>query len=332
MIFISNTFSTETSYENQTKKAINNKFIEEFLEEQITKKLKEWSKDSSLEFDNVCKAISVSAESRVKAGEVRTATKQNLSEKMGMKTDRIKNFVDCLSKEVSERELFISEGLSAQSSLKQARNGKTQALMCIRGKLLNTIKADYSKMFANELIMDIMKVVGTGIEVANGRKNTLGDFNIENRRFDKIILSADADVDGLHIVSLLLTMFWKLTPKLIEQGYIYVLDTPLYEIKVLDGADKGKYFYAYSDEEMEKICKGKKVSLARNKGLGEVDKEQMSVFLNPETRRLTRITMQDGKKAQKNFEIFMDKNNPERKEYMLKNLSKYITDDEGEDE
>ena len=325
LIFISHTETEEPpSFKGQTKDLIANYFIKQFLITQISKKLKEWSKENSLEFDNVCKQISINVESRTKASEIRSVTKQNLSEKMGMKTDRIKNFVDCLSKEVSERELFISEGLSAQSSLKQARNGRTQALMCIRGKSLNLYKADYKKIFENDLVMDMMKVVGTGVEVENGRKNTLGDFNIENRRFDKIILSADADVDGLHIVSLLLTMFYKLTPKLIEQGYIYVLDTPLFEIKVLDGVDKGKYFYAYSDEEMEKISKGRKVSLARNKGLGEVDKEQMSIFLSPETRRLTKITMNDIKKAKKTLDLFMDENSQERKDYMMNNGERFI--------
>jgi len=474
MIFLSNTFSTETSYENQTKRAINNKFIEEFLAQQITKFLRDWAKENPLELEKVTNQVSINVQSRKSATAQKLATKQKLSNKMKL-DDRIKNFVDCRNKNPEDRELFIAEGLSAMGSLKQARNGETQALLAIRGKILNTLKADYSSIFKNELIMDIMKLVGTGVEMHGGKgKNNLGNFDINNRRFDKIILATDQDTDGCftgdtkiksldgntytfeelvnnnitelwvyskdengevvparavnprvtkettelveltfengfvvrctpdhrillndgtykeaqsltpndsissiyfrhskiynhriksmqhivcdvpikvydltvpgyenfmvcvdddnlegiivhncHIIALCLTLFYRLTPELIKQGYVYFLDTPLYEIQILEGKDKGKMLYAFTDQEMKDMTDGIKCKLSRNKGLGEVDYQTMAIFMSPETRHLTRVTMEDAKEAEKYLELFMGNDSADRKEYITLHGKEY---------
>jgi len=321
-IFISNTFSTETSYENQTKRAINNKFIEDFLTQQITKYLKEWAKEKPMELDKVTNQVSINIQSRKSASAQKLATKQKLTNKIKL-DDRIKNFVDCRNKDPENRELFIAEGLSAMGSLKQARNGESQALLAIRGKILNTLKTDYNTIFKNELIMDIMKLVGTGVEMKGKGKNNIGNFDIDNRRFDKIIIATDQDVDGLHIISLCLTLFYKLTPELIKQGHIYFLDTPLYEIQIQEGKNKGKMKYAFTDQEMLEMTKDIKCKVSRNKGLGEVDYQTMAIFMAPATRHLTQVTMEDAKEAEKILELFMGSDSADRKEYITLHGKEY---------
>ena len=322
LIFISNTFSTETSYENQTKRAINNKFIEDFLTQQITKYLKEWAKDDPAELAKVTNQVSINIQSRKSASAQKLATKQKLTNKIKL-DDRIKNFVDCRNKDPENRELFIAEGLSAMGSLKQARDGESQALLAIRGKILNTLKTDYNTIFKNELIMDIMKLVGTGVEMKGKGKNNIGNFDINNRRFDKIIIATDQDVDGLHIISLCLTLFYKLTPELIKQGHVYFLDTPLYEIQVQEGKHKGKMLYAFTDQEMNEMTKDIKCKVSRNKGLGEVDYQTMSIFMAPATRHLTQVTMEDAKEAEKVLELFMGNDSSDRKEYITLHGKEY---------
>lgn len=318
LIFISNTFSTETSYENQTKKAINNKFIEEFLTLQITNKLKEWAKENPMELDKVTNQVSINIQSRKSASAQKLATKQKLSSKIKL-DDKIKNFVDCRSKNASERELFIAEGLSAQSSLKNARDAYNQALLPIRGKLLNTLKVDYNTILKNELVMDIMKLVGTGIEMSHGKNNKLGNFDINNLRYDKIIIASDYDSDLLHIQNLLITLFYRLTPTLITNGNIYILETPLFEIEV-----NGKREFAFSDAERDKIIKGaKKYKISRNKGLGEINAEDLSIFMNSNRRRLIQITMNDAENASNMLELFMGNDSNARKEYITEHGSEY---------
>jgi len=319
MIFISNTFSTETSYENQTKKAINNKFIEDFLTQQITKNLKEWAKENPMELERVTNQVSINIQSRKSANAQKLATKQKLTSKIKL-DDKIKNFVDCRSKDSSERELFIAEGLSAQGSLKSARNAEFQALLPIRGKLLNTLKTDYSTIFKNELIMDIMKLVGTGVEMKAGKNNKFGNFDYSNLRFNKIIIAADSDVDGKHIESLLVTMFYRLTPELIKNNHIYILQTPLFEIEY--SGDKQKYF-AYTEEEMLIMTKDKKCKIGRNKGLGEIDAEDFAQFMHPDSRHLKLVTMDEGKEAKEMLELFMGTDSNDRKVYITEHSTEY---------
>lgn len=322
MVFISNTFSTETSYENQTKRAINNKFIEDFLTMQITKNLQSWAKDNPMELDKVTNQVSINVQSRKSATAQKLATKQKLSGKIKL-DDRIKNFVDCRNKDAVDRELFIAEGLSAMGSLKQARNGESQALLAIRGKILNTLKADYNTIFKNELIMDIMKLVGTGVEMKGRKDSKLGNFDINNRRFDKIIIATDQDVDGLHIIALCLTLFYRLTPELLKQGHVYFLDTPLYEIQVLEGKNKGQMLYAFTDQEMADMTKDTKCKVSRNKGLGEVNSDVMSIFMAPNTRHMTQVTMDDAAEAEKIFDLFMGSDSTDRKDYITLHGKEY---------
>ena len=315
MIFISNTFSTETSYENQTKKAINNKFIEDFLTQQITKNLREWAKENPMELEKVTNQVSINIQSRKSASAQKLATKQKLTSKIKI-DDKIKNFVDCRSKDSSERELLIAEGLSALGSLKQSRDANTMALLAIRGKILNTLKTDYNTIFKNELIMDIMKLVGTGVEMKQGKNNKLGNFDYNNLRFNKIIICTDEDVDGLHIISLCLTLFYRLTPELIKKGHIYFLDTPLFEIQVMEGKDKGKTLYAFTEQEMKEMTRDRRCKVSRNKGLGEVNQDVMEIFLHPDTRHLTQVTIEDAKKAEEMLNLFMGNDSAPRKDYI----------------
>lgn len=319
MIFISNTFSTETSYENQTKRAINNKFIEDFLTLQITKNLKDWSKENPMELEKVTNQVSINIQSRKSASAQKLATKQKLTSKLKI-DDKIKNFVDCRSKDSKKRELFIAEGLSAQGSLKAARDAEFQALLPIRGKLLNTLKVDYSTIFKNELIMDIMKLVGTGVEMKAGKNNKLGNFDYNNLRFNKIIIAADSDIDGKHIESLLITLFYKLTPELIKNNHIYILQTPLFEIEY--SGDKQKHF-AFSEDDMLKMTKGKKCKVGRNKGLGEIDADDFAQFMHPDTRHLLQVTIDEVENAKSMLELFMGSDSSDRKEYITAHGNEY---------
>lgn len=320
LICVISTFTQEPpSFSNQTKEAISNKFIEDFLTQQITKHLKSWAKENPMELEKVTNQVSVNFQSRKSASAQKLATKQKLTSKLKM-DDKIKNFVDCRSKDPSEKELFIAEGLSAQGSLKSARDANTQALLPIRGKLLNTLKTDYSTIFKNELVMDIMKLVGTGVEMKAGKNNKLGNFDYDNLRFNKIIIAADADIDGKHIESLLITLFYKLTPKLIENGHLYILQTPLFEIEYT--GDKKKYF-AFTEEEMEDMIKDKKCKVGRNKGLGEIDASDFAQFMHPDTRHLIQVSIEEAKSAKDMLELFMGNDSNIRKEFITEHSSEY---------
>lgn len=348
LIFISNTFSTHTDYEGQTKYAIHNRFIEDIMKEQIIEALKKWAKDDSEGYDAVCEEIIANAESRIKANELKDVMKGGITGKIKNLSDRIKKYIDCRSKDNNVAEFIIAEGDSAIGSLKSARHGEFQALLPIRGKSLNVYKANYKQLFDNEEIKNIMKIVGTGVETEESKKetktkqgkkdvktkeskkkNALPEFNINNRRFSKIIFATDEDDDAYHIRSLLICIFWKLTPELIKQGYVYYLRTPLFEIQVLSGNEKGKMLYAFTDEERDKISKqyDDKVKCSRNKGLGELQADTLNIFMTPGTRKLIRITMNDVKKAEKNLELWMGDDAEPRKKYMTEHGNEYIIEE-----
>ena len=314
LILVTNSFSTQTSYENQTKKAISNKFIQEFLTDLIKNNLQVWFIENKPEADKVIDQILINKRSREQSENQRITVKKKLMEKTDV-TNKVKKFVDCRSKDPSEREVFIAEGDSALGSLLTARNPQTQALMPIRGKILNIQKASLQSVFNSEVIMDLIRVLGCGVEV-RGKKipKDIPAFNEERLKFNKIIITADMDVDGQHIICLVTTMIYKLCPQLIEKGYLYYAMTPLFEITDRTGK-KPKTLYAFSDA-LIKNKDPKKLTIQRSKGLGENDAEMMARFINPKTRKLIKITSTEASEMNKYFDLFMGNDVGPRKNYI----------------
>ncbi|MCR4766731.1 MAG: DNA topoisomerase [Saccharofermentans sp.] len=318
LILVTNTFSTQTSYENQTKKAINNKFIQEFLVDLIKTNLQIWFIEHKPDADKIIEQVLINKRSREQSESQRITVKKKLMEKTDV-TNKVKKFVDCRSKDPEKRELFICEGDSALGSLLTARDPEYQALMPIRGKILNIQKASLQSVFASDIIMDLIRVMGCGIEV-RGKKlpKDIPQFDEERLKFNKVIITADMDVDGSHIVCLVTTMIYKLCPQLIERGYLYYAMTPLFEITDRTGK-KPETLYAFSDAERDKLVAGKdpkKITIQRSKGLGENDAEMMAKFITPGTRRFIRITSAEAEEMEKWFDLFMGNDVAPRKQYI----------------
>ncbi len=320
LIYISSSFSTITSYENQTKKSINNTFIKKFLTDVIRKNLEVIFLEDEKVTEKIIDRILINKRSREKADLARITSKKKLSKKMDL-TNKVAKFVDCREKDPSKRELFIVEGDSALGACKLSRDASFQALIPVRGKILNTLKSDYSKILKNDIIMDLMKVIGTGIEI-NSKHRNIDTFDIKDLKYDKIIITTDADVDGFQIRTLILTMFYTLAPSLLKAGKIYIVESPLYEIV----ADNKSYF-AYDDIDKKSILKrleGKKVTIHRSKGLGENEPEMMwNTTMNPETRRLIQVTYEDGAESNYYFNALLGDNIMERKLIISKEGQEY---------
>ena len=296
IIFVVSSFSTQTSYENQTKKAITNKFIQEAMTDFFRKQLEVYFIENKMDADKISNQVLINMRARIKAENTRKTLKTSLQSKMDM-TNRIQKFVDCRSKDVNEREVFIVEGDSALGACKQARDASFQAIMPVRGKILNCLKSDYDKIFKSEIITDLIKVLGCGVEVKSKAAKDLSLFDINNLRWSKILICTDADVDGFHIRTLILTMIYRLMPKIIEAGKVYIAESPLYEVTCKD-----QTYFAYNEKEMDEIKEeigDQKYTVQRSKGLGENEAEMMALTtMNPKTRRLIKVTPDD---AQKNF-------------------------------
>jgi DNA gyrase subunit B len=321
LILISSSFSTITSYENQTKKSITNKFIQAFLTESIRQKLEIFFIENKAEADLIIEQILVNKRSREKA----EITRQNIKKKLNVKSDvinKVKKFVDCRSRKPEERELFIVEGDSALGACKMARDASFQALMPIRGKILNTLKADYEKIFKSDIIMDLIRVMGCGIEIKSKHNKTLDTFSLEKLKYDKIIITTDADVDGFQIRTLILTMIYTLMPTLIEEGKVYIAESPLYEI-----VTKEQSYFAYNENEKFEIIKQldpKKFKIHRSKGLGENEPEMMwKTTMNPLTRRTILVTREDAMKTKTMFDTLLGDDIVSRKEFIQKNGDRY---------
>ncbi len=322
LVIIINSFSTVTSYENQTKKAINNKFIQEALTECLKEKLNIYFIEKPEDAEKISNQVLINKRSRENAEKARQALKGKLSGGMDP-LNRVKKFVDCRTKDLSRRELYIVEGDSALGSCKLGRDAEFQAIIPIRGKILNCLKADYGKIFKSDIIIDIIKVIGTGIEVNSKLAKDFVKFDLNNLRWDKIIICTDADVDGFQIRTLLLTMFYTLTPTLIEEGKIFIAESPLYEIST-----KRNSYFAYSDSEKNKIIDKIKsdYTVQRSKGLGENDPEMMwKTTMNPETRRLIKITTSDAQETKETFEFLLGDDLKTRKEYIEEFGEMYIS-------
>ncbi len=313
LVIVINSFSTQTSYENQTKKAVNNKFIQEALTDFIKERLKIFFIENKEVTEKAINQILINKRSRENAEQTRQAIKGKLSGNVDA-TNRIKKFVDCRSKDIEKRELYIVEGDSALGACKMARDAEFQAIIPIRGKILNCLKADLNKVFGSEIIVDIVKVLGTGIEVESKYAKDLGKFDIDNLRWSKVIICTDADVDGFQIRTLLLTLFYTLTPTLIEQGKIFIAESPLYEIET-----KSKSYFAYNDHEKNAIVGRMKqdYKVHRSKGLGENDPDMLwKTTMCPETRRLVKVTPTDEESTRETFEVLLGDDAKNRKEFI----------------
>lgn len=314
IIFVVSSFSTQTSYENQTKKAITNKFIQDAMTDFFRKQLEVYFIENKMDADKIADQVIINMRSRVKAENTRKTLKNTLQSKMDM-TNRVQKFVDCRSKDVNEREIFIVEGDSALGACKQARDANFQAIMPIRGKILNCLKCEYDKIFKSEIITDLIKVLGCGVEVRSKASKDLSAFDMNNLRWSKILICTDADVDGFHIRTLVLTMIYRLMPKLIEEGKVFIDESPLYEVTCKD-----QTYFAYNEVEMDKIREeigNQKYTVQRSKGLGENEAEMMALTtMNPATRRLILVTPDEAEKTSQIFDLLLGDNLEGRKQYI----------------
>ena len=314
VIFVVSSFSTNTSYENQTKKAITNKFIQEAMTDFFRRSLEVYFIENKMEAEKIANQVLVNMRARVKAENTRKTLKTTLQSKMDM-TNRIQKFVDCRSKYVSEREVFIVEGDSALGACKQARDARFQAVIPVRGKILNCLKSEYDKIFKNDIITDLIKVLGCGVEVRSKAAKDLSAFDMDNLRWNKVLICTDADVDGFQIRTLILTMIYRLMPKLIQAGKVYIAESPLYEVTC-----KGQTYFAYNEVEMDQIkaeIGDAPYTVQRSKGLGENEAEMMALTtMNPATRRIIQVTPSDAEETSKFFDLLLGDNLEGRKEYI----------------
>lgn len=322
LVCVISSFSSVSSYENQTKKAVTNKGIQDAMTAFLRQSLEVYFIENPLEAEKIAEQVLVNKRSRENAEKTRLNIKKKLSGNLGM-ADRVAKFVDCRSKEVEKRELFIVEGDSALGACKQARDPDFQAIMPIRGKILNCLKADYDKIFKSEIITDLLKVLGCGVEVKSKANKNLSSFDMNLLRWNKIILCTDADVDGFHIRTMLLTMIYRLTPTLIKEGKVFIAESPLYEI-----TSKNDVYFAYDEIEKDKFIEqigNEKFTIQRSKGLGENEPDMMNLTtMNPDTRRLIKVMPDDVEQTTQIFDILLGDNMQGRKDYIVEHGSEYI--------
>ncbi len=334
LALVISSFSTQTSYENQTKKAINNKFIQEAMTEFLRHQLEVYFIENKTDAEKIANQVLVNKRSRENAERARIDIRKKLSGSMDV-TNRVEKFVDCRSKDVTKREVYIVEGDSALGSCKQARDGEFQAIMPIRGKILNCLKADYPKIFKSDIIMDLLRVLGCGVEIQTKHNRNFDSFSLENLRWDKVIICTDADVDGFQIRTLVLTMLYRLTPTLIKAGKVYIAESPLYEITVLKGKRKGEKHFAYSDAERDAVVskltesglskEKDEYEIKRSKGLGENQPDMMSLTtMHPATRRLIRVKPEDAARTAEMFDVLLGDNITRRKEFIADRGAQYM--------
>lgn len=326
LICVVNSFSTQTSYENQTKKAINNRFIQRFITDLIKERLEVWAIENKEESNRVLEQMLVNKRSRESAEKQRISIKRNLMGAIDI-NNRVKNFVDCRSKDIDRREIYIVEGNSALGSVKMGRNAEFQAVIPIRGKILNCLKADLNQIFKSDIIMDLLKVIGTGVEVKNKQNKQIGEFDLNNLRWSKIIICTDADVDGFQIRTLLLAMFYRLTPTLLREGKIFIAESPLYELSFRKGKEE-KTVFAFDDTEKNDFIQkyaGYNLHIQRSKGLGENEPEMMwETTMNPQTRRLIQVQAEDEKETHDMFDLWLGNNLQGRKDFIEENGHRYM--------
>ena len=322
LVLVTNCFSTQTSYENQTKKAINNRFIQQAMTEFFKSQLEVYFIENKPEADRIAEQVLINKRSRETAEKARQNSKKKLTETLDI-ANRVEKFADCRSKDRDRRELYIVEGDSAKGACVQSRDAEFQGIMPVRGKILNCLKADYVRIFKSDIITDLLKVLGCGVEVKDKHAKNVASFDINNLRWNKVIICTDADVDGFQIRTLILTMLYRLTPTLISEGYVYIAESPLYEIE-----SKGKTYFAYSDREKAEIVdklNGAKASINRSKGLGENDPDMMwMTTMNPDSRRLIKVMPEDAERMFEMFDLLLGDNLEGRKNHIAEFGYKYL--------
>lgn len=322
LVLVTNCFSTQTSYENQTKKSITNKFIQSAMTDFLKEQLQVYFIENKPEADRIAEQVLVNKRSRETAEKARQGMKKKLSGSIDI-SNRVQKFVDCRSRDVEKREIYIVEGDSALGACKLSRDAEFQGIMPVRGKILNCLKADYVRIFKSDVITDLMKVLGCGVEVKDKHTKDLSNFDLNNLRWSKVIICTDADVDGYHIRTLILTMLYRLVPTLIREGYVFIAESPLYEINCKD-----KTWFAYSEREKAEILEGlqgSRVSISRSKGLGENDPDMMwMTTMNPETRRLIKVMPEDAARMAEVFDLLLGDDLDGRKNHIAEFGSQYL--------
>ncbi len=322
LALVSSSFSTQPSYENQTKKAINNRFIAQAMTEFLKHQLEVYFTEKPEEAQKIAQQVLVNKQSREHAEKARLGAKSTLSAKMDI-ANRVQKFVDCRTRDTSRRELYIVEGDSAMGAVKTSRDSEFQAIMPVRGKILNCLKADYGRIFKSDVITDLIKVLGCGVELGGKSKKDLATFDLAQLRWNKIVICTDADVDGYQIRTLILTMIYRLVPTLIREGYVYIAESPLYEI-----GSGGKTYFAYTESEKADIMRridGKKYTIQRSKGLGENDPEMMWLTtMNPASRRLIKVMPEDAEATAAMFDLLLGDNLAGRKEHIAQHGCEYL--------
>ena len=322
LVFVSNNFSTQTSYENQTKKAINNKFVQEAMTDFLKSQMEVYFIENPFDAGKIAEQVLINKRSRESAEKARLNIKKKLSGNVDI-SHRVQKFVDCRTKDTERRELYIVEGDSALGSVKLSRDAEFQGIMPVRGKILNCLKADFGKIFKSEIITDLLKVLGCGVEVHDKRAKDMADFDLMNLRWNKVVICTDADVDGYQIRTLILTMLYRLTPTLIQRGYVYIAESPLYEINY-----KEKTWFAYNETEKTNILSelgDRKYTIQRSKGLGENEPDMMWLTtMNPATRRLIKVMPEDVERTAQVFDLLLGDNLSGRKDHIAENGYKYL--------
>lgn len=323
LVLVVSSFSTQTSYENQTKKAITNKFIQEAMTEFFRHQLEVYFLENPLDGEKVANQVLINMRSRIKAETTRLNIKKTLQSGNDL-SNRVEKFVDCRSKDVNEREIFIVEGDSALGACKQARDSAFQAIIPVRGKILNCLKAEYNKIFKSEIITDLIKVLGCGVEVTGKASKELSSFNLQNLRWSKVIICTDADVDGFQIRTLILTMIYRLMPTLIREGKVYIAESPLYEINTKD-----ETWFCYTEKEKQEALAeigDRKFTIQRSKGLGENEADMMWLTtMNPKTRRLIKVEPDYSPEAVADkFDLLLGDNLQGRKDHIAENGYMYL--------
>ena len=322
LVLVSSSFSTQTSYENQTKKAITNKFIYEAMNDFLRHQMEVYFLENPDEAARIAEQVLINKRSRENAERTRLNLKKKLAGTVDM-SNRVQKFVDCRTKDVSRREIYIVEGDSALGSCKLGRDSEFQAIIPVRGKILNCLKAEYDKIFKNDIIVVIFKVLGCGVEVTTKSNKEFSSFDLDGLRWNKIVICTDADVDGFQIRTLILTMLFRLAPTLIERGRVYIAESPLYEITTKD-----KTYFAYTEQEKAHALAqigDAKYTIQRSKGLGENEPDMMWLTtMNPETRRLIRVTPSQAQETSDMFDLLLGDNLAGRKEFIAENGSRYL--------
>ena len=322
LVIITNCFSTIGCFENQTKKSVNSKFTQDAMTAFFREQLQVWFLENRQEAERAAEQVLVNKRARESAEKTKSSVKKKLSGTVDI-ANRVQKFVDCRSRDTALRELYIVEGDSALGSVKMSRDAEFQGIMPIRGKILNCLKADYNRIFASPIITDLMKVLGCGVEIQGKKMKELSSFDLDNLRWSKVVICTDADYDGFQIRTLVLTMLYRLCPTLIQEGFVYIAESPLFEITCKD-----KTWFAYNEAEKAEILRklgDKKVKIQRSKGLGENDPEMMwMTTMNPDTRRLIKVMPEDAERTAWYFDVLLGDELAQRKTFIAENGAKYL--------